>query len=56
MSGDNLKVLNWKTLRARVERLGFLGGRVAQRLVATWRDARLVAAQNGVSTSVFWVI
>lgn len=50
MSGDNLKVLNWNRLRARVERLGFLGGRVAQQLAGTWRDARLVAAQNGVST------
>jgi hypothetical protein len=45
-----LKVINWRTLRARVERLGFLGGRVAQQLVGTWRDARLVAARSGVST------
>jgi hypothetical protein len=50
MSGDNLKVINWRALRARVERLGFFGGRAAQQLAGTWRDARLVAERNGVST------
>lgn len=30
--------------------MGFFGGRVAQQLVGTWRDARLVAARNRVST------
>ena len=50
MSGDNLKVINWNALRARVERLRFFGGRITQQLAGTWRDARLVAARNGVST------
>jgi hypothetical protein len=42
--------MNWKGVPARVERLGFFGGRIAHQLVGAWRDARLVAARNGVST------
>jgi hypothetical protein len=42
--------MNWKRLSARVNRLGFFAGRVTHQLADAWHDARLVAAQNRVST------
>jgi hypothetical protein len=45
-----LKAGDWTEVRARLNRLGFYAGRAAQQLVEAWRDARLVAARNGVST------
>jgi hypothetical protein len=39
-----------KNLRNRWDRLGFFAGRVVEQLAGAWRDARRVAARNGVST------
>jgi hypothetical protein len=45
-----LTAFDWKNLRARLSRLGFLGGQLSRQLIGTWRDARSVGARHGVST------